>query len=451
MAALGQTDDPKELIPGNPEAVANAADDLRKKADLLKGVGEDLGAVRISAWDGQASNGFWEKFTPEKGNWKLGHDSLDSAAKALDGHVSSLTWAQGQAREAIAKWDAGEQATKKAAEEFAAKGGTFSPGVDPDAPIGSPNGPKPNGGAFTDPGIALRKEASAILERAKDQLGKAGDAHAKEIEKHGGKGKNTPDWLAHPARFVEKKGPQKAAIDIKKTDSWIDKAQKAQGKKGKFGKYGQWGHKFDENAGDKKGPDVKVTVFGGNTEASLFKADAKGATQVGNVTLMGEAGIKALSADAGWSAGVSKDGVYADAKAGAYLVSGEAKGSARYGYAEVGGSVKGYIGAEAGAEASIGKDGIKAGVNAFAGGRAEAEVHGDVGGVGAGAKAEGWVGVGAEANATIGKGEDGKWTIGAEAGVGLGVGGKIGFEITVDPGEVVDTVGDVADKLNPFD
>jgi hypothetical protein len=74
-----------------------------------------------------------------------------------------------------------------------------------------------------------------------------------------------------------------------------------------------------------------------------------------------------------------------------------------------------------------------------------------VGGLGAGARGEAWAGIGAAADATIGKGEDGKWHIGAEAGVGLGVGGKLGFEVTVDPGEVTDTLGDAASALNPFD
>jgi hypothetical protein len=58
--------------------------------------------------------------------------------------------------------------------------------------------------------------------------------------------------------------------------------------------------------------------------------------------------------------------------------------------------------------------------------------------------AEGWAGAGAEAEFKFGKGEDGKWHIGGSAGVGLGLGGKVGGEITVDPAKITTTVTDAA-------
>ncbi|PLW71638.1 hypothetical protein C0036_16760 [Streptomyces sp. DJ] len=90
---------------------------------------------------------------------------------------------------------------------------------------------------------------------------------------------------------------------------------------------------------------------------------------------------------------------------------------------------------------------MQAGAEAFAGAKAGVAGGADIGGIGVGATAEGWAGVGAEAEASLGKGNDGKWHIGAHAGVALGLGGQVGFEFTVDPGKVTDTVGDAADAL----
>lgn len=447
MAELGQTNDPKELIPGDPDAVGKAADDLRKKANIMQDVADDLGNIRIPSWKGPASGAFWDKFSPEKSNWTMGKDAMDSAAGTLDSHQSTLSWAQREASEAIDLWERGQRASQKAMQDFQSSGGSFHPGVDPSAAPGTPNGATPVGGSFTDPGAALRQQAQETLERARKQLSEAGDTNASNIDKKGGKGEGAPSWLSQSADFVDKQGPQKVAVTLKETESWAEKAKRQQQDGQPFAKYGQWGEEFAK----RQGPDVKATLVGGTTEASLFKAGANGATQLGDLHLGGSAEIKALSADATAAAGISRDGVFGEAKAGAYLVNAQARGAAQYGIAEVGGSAQGYVGAEAGAQGSIGKDGVKAGVNAFAGAKATGEVHGDVGGVGAGVTGEAWAGAGAEANATIGKGEDGKWTIGAEAGVGLGVGAKLGFDVTVDPGKVTDTVGDAAGAINPFD
>lgn len=447
MAALGTTSDPKELIPGDPAAITGVADDLRTKAGVLGDVATDLGNVRIPGWDGKGSSAFWDKFSPEKSNWEMARDAMTSAAGTLDGHSSSLEWAQGQAGEAIDLWERGQQATKSAMTEFESSGGTFSAGTTPGAAPNTPGGPTPVGGSFTDPGASLRKEAQEVLERARNQLDEAGNTNASALDEQAGKGKGAPNWLTGPAQIVDQKGPQKVAVDIKQTETWLEKAERKQDAGSRFAKYGQWGEQFEK----KQGPGVNVTLAEAKASAELFKTSASGATQIGDVTLGGQAEFKALSAEASASGGISRDGLTGQLKAGAYLAEASARGSATYGIAEVGGSGRAYVGAEAGAQGSIGKDGVQAGVNAFAGAKATGEVHADVGGVGAGVTGEAWAGVGAEANVGVGKNDDGSWTIGAEAGVGLGVGAKLGFEVTVDPDEVTDTIGDAASAINPFD
>ncbi|MFF1689407.1 MULTISPECIES: hypothetical protein [unclassified Streptomyces] len=59
---------------------------------------------------------------------------------------------------------------------------------------------------------------------------------------------------------------------------------------------------------------------------------------------------------------------------------------------------------------------------------------------------EAWAGVGAEAHADLGM-KDGKFTIGGDVGVGLGLGGKAGFNVTVDTGKLTGALGDGADAV----
>jgi len=90
-------------------------------------------------------------------------------------------------------------------------------------------------------------------------------------------------------------------------------------------------------------------------------------------------------------------------------------------------------------ELTADKDGLEAKAEAFAGAKGSVRGQADIGGIGAGATAEGWAGAGAEASATFGKGEDGKFHIGASAGAAVGVGGKVGFDLAIDPNKVADT------------
>jgi hypothetical protein len=436
MAELGQTEDPKELVPGEPETVTGTADELRARAATMGDVAADLAGVRVPDWEGPASSEFWDKFSPEAANWRLARDAMTSAATTLDGHASALSWAQGQAAEAIALWKAGEQATRAAMES----GSLVSP-------LGLPAGPQAFGPAFADPGAGLRQQAVEVLGRAREQLDKVGNAGASALEKQAGKGDGAPNWLTGPAQFVDKNGPQKVAVDIKQTESWLEKAERQQAAGSRFARYGHWGEEFAK----RQGPGVDATLIGGKTAGNLFGTGTKGAAQFGDVTVGGQADVKALGGGAAATAGIGRDGLNAQANVNAYVAQVSAEGGAQYGIAEVNGQAKGFVGAEAGAHGAVGLDGVRVGADAFAGAKATGMLHGDVGGLGAGATGEAWAGFGAEADATFGKNDDGSWTVGANAGAGLGVGGKLGFEVTVDPSEVTETLGDAAGALNPFD
>lgn len=438
MASLGDTSDPKKLVPGEPETVRGMADTLRTHAATMEGVALALGAVRTPEWEARAGTAFWESFSPEKGQWNLARDYLTTAAGALDSHAATLGWAQGQAAEAIAKWEEADRisdAALRAHLEQQASG--------PPATTGA--------AAFVDPAVPLRAEALEILERARRQLESVGNTSAGVLDQHAGKGPGAPTWLSGAAQLVALP-KSTAGRDFRRNDKNVQRGgtalerAKKHARDGKDARYKQFGHDFgdEKEARGKKELPVNIKIASGSVEASALKGTLEGETKLGVLDAHHKAEVKALSAGASGSMGFTNGGVNATGTAGAYLVKAEAEGSLKAGPAEVGGSAKGFVGAEVNGNLTVGGNGLDAKIDAFAGARVEGEVHGDVGGIGAGLKGEAWVGVGAEANVTAGFNEDGKFKIGGELGAGVGVGGKVGFEITVDPAEVVKTAGDVA-------
>lgn len=203
------------------------------------------------------------------------------------------------------------------------------------------------------------------------------------------------------------------------------------------------------------GPGVGVSASGpstgdgslGETEAhaDLGRASAEGTLANGSFQLAGEAEAYAgAKASVGGSA--TNEGLQGQSSAFAGG-EGSAKGSAYLGPVGLYGRAAGMGGVEASSTTTVGREGLVMGGDAFAGAKGSVSGGADVGGIGAGASAEGWAGIGAEGEATFGKGEDGKWKVTTHTGVAFGLGGAVGFEFTVDPGKVGDTIGDIADGI----
>ncbi|WP_053849189.1 hypothetical protein [Streptomyces sp. NRRL B-24085] len=179
--------------------------------------------------------------------------------------------------------------------------------------------------------------------------------------------------------------------------------------------------------------------------ADLGRASAAGSLTNGPFRLAGEAeayaGAKGVLGGSATNEGIQgQSSGFAGGEA-------SAKGSAYLGPVGLYGRAQGVGGLEASSSATVGFEGLALGGEAFAGAKGGASGGADVGGIGAGATAEGWAGIGAEGEATVGKGEDGKWKVTTHTGLAFGLGGSVGFEFTVDPKKVGDTVGDIADGL----
>jgi hypothetical protein len=159
---LGETNDPRELVPGDPGALGVTAQALRTRGSSLHEAGTGLRRIDTTdGWSGAAADAFRAKFQGQPGAWLDAGDCFHDAADALDSYSKTLTWAQGQAADAITSWNAGQTATRQAQgqhQQAEQQAGHQLP--------------------FDDPGEATRRAAQKLLDDARGQVGHAGDAAA---------------------------------------------------------------------------------------------------------------------------------------------------------------------------------------------------------------------------------------------------------------------------------
>ncbi|MQY31464.1 putative T7SS-secreted protein [Nocardia aurantia] len=112
---LGDTDDPRELIHGDPAAIGHVHDLLQQMGDSIEKTGDALRKIDLSDWIGEAARGFHTEFEKQPKLWWTGADAMHKAAGILDTWGHAVAAAQGRAADALAKWN------QAAAEEFSRK------------------------------------------------------------------------------------------------------------------------------------------------------------------------------------------------------------------------------------------------------------------------------------------------------------------------------------------
>ncbi|GAA3791383.1 putative T7SS-secreted protein [Amycolatopsis tucumanensis] len=141
MAELGQSSDPKSLVPGDPLEIRKSAVHLLRYGHALNEVADGLKGLDSSHWKGAAADAFREKFEAEPTRWQNCGDAFLDAEAAIQAYCQQLSRAQDQAAEAINLWNQGQQATQAAQQQE-------TPPTD-------------------DPGEALRRQAQDLLNRAR--------------------------------------------------------------------------------------------------------------------------------------------------------------------------------------------------------------------------------------------------------------------------------------------
>jgi type VII secretion system ESX-1 substrate len=164
MAELGETDDLKQLVPGNTAQIAATAQALRTRAGELEQAGAGLSRIDTAdGWRGPAGDAFRAKFHGQPSSWLTAGDSFQDAAAALDTYSSTLAWAQEQAQQAINEWTAAQAATRQAQTDYQ----TYQ----------QQGGTKP----FQDPGENGRAAAKKTLDNARISLENAGNTAAATV------------------------------------------------------------------------------------------------------------------------------------------------------------------------------------------------------------------------------------------------------------------------------
>ncbi|MGP2438369.1 putative T7SS-secreted protein [Streptomyces sp. JW3] len=396
-ARLGDTRDPRELIPGNPAKLSGDADRLDGHATTLDGIGDELGAVRVPGWRGEACDAFWEDFSGQKKKWYRGSDALSAAATALRDYAGVLEWAQGQAEQAVLLYEAGDE----------------------------------SGG-------------EQLLETARGRVESAGDTAAGKFKAQGGGSDDAPDWLFF-------------ASEAAQDDSGLTTRQFAElAGDPELRDLGAWGNQKNltpeqrDALRELKGPGVAVAGPSVAGDAKVWGAEARGHGAFAGGDVSGTAGVNLLGVEGSAGVGLLDGNATAQASGKAYLAQATAEGKYEAGWFGVSGKGEVYAGAEAGLNASAGTGGLHLGGEAFAGAKATTEGHASIAGIGVGGTAEAWAGAGAEAHLDAGM-KDGKFVIGGDLGVGLGVGGKLGAQVEIDPGAVADAAGDAVDAIGDWD
>ncbi|MFE3597816.1 putative T7SS-secreted protein [Streptomyces sp. NPDC059142] len=171
---LGESEEADELVHGKPARITASVKNLRDFRDAFDLVGGGMKKLDPSRWKGAAADTFREKFAPLAGDWLRAADSFGDAAKALETYADTVTWAQGEAREAIALHRAGETASKEAVAAYNKKADAYN------AARNGPD-PLPDPGEFTDPGEARRVRARETLTEARRQRDEAAETARKAV------------------------------------------------------------------------------------------------------------------------------------------------------------------------------------------------------------------------------------------------------------------------------
>jgi uncharacterized protein YukE len=184
---LGQTDDPTQLIHGDPGAIRSTAGSLTTFSGAFAETASGLAGLDTSHWTGTAADAFRSKYEPEPPKWQTASNASSNAGDALTSYADTVEWAQGQAKEAIAMYADGQNATQTAVTAYNDQVNAYNAAAkayDAQLSAGQNPGPRPVEPApFSDPGASARQHAQAILQDARTARDAAGDQAASTVSK----------------------------------------------------------------------------------------------------------------------------------------------------------------------------------------------------------------------------------------------------------------------------
>ncbi|RJQ70558.1 hypothetical protein D5S17_28940 [Pseudonocardiaceae bacterium YIM PH 21723] len=178
---LGDTDDPKDLLPGDLEEVTEAVVSLGKLAFGLNEAAAGMKRIDSSHWEGQAADKFREFFHPQPGKWNTAGDAFTKPARALQNYAAMLQTGQADAGRALQLWQQGTEESEKSRTAHNQKVKAYNEKADA-YNRGEGDHPGPTPGAWVDPGKAKKDEAKRILDAARRKTKQAADDAAKAFK-----------------------------------------------------------------------------------------------------------------------------------------------------------------------------------------------------------------------------------------------------------------------------
>ncbi|MGW7690548.1 putative T7SS-secreted protein [Streptomyces asiaticus] len=175
---LGQTEERKELIHGDPAKLRANAAQLRGLAKGLAAVGEGLRKLNSHEIKGETADAFRKRVSAEPKKWFQVAHACEQASGALDDVAHTVEWAQREAQEAIDTYGRGKRASERAREAYNAEVHAYNKAVDAyngKPSTGDTEAPPKSPGAFHDPGAADMETAQEILAGARRQRDEAHD------------------------------------------------------------------------------------------------------------------------------------------------------------------------------------------------------------------------------------------------------------------------------------
>ncbi|MET9695388.1 putative T7SS-secreted protein [Streptomyces sp. NPDC006529] len=161
---LGQTEDPTKLVYGSVSKIRAQAAHLQDFKAAFDKVGNGLKGLDSDGLKGKTADAFRESVAKEPPRWFKAAEAFGKAAVAMGGFAETVEWAQGQAKEALADYNAAKKASTDARDAYNKQVDTYNDAIDAKKDTLPP---KP--GAFTDPGVALASAAQDKLDGARKQ------------------------------------------------------------------------------------------------------------------------------------------------------------------------------------------------------------------------------------------------------------------------------------------
>ncbi|RSO10343.1 hypothetical protein DMH18_12720 [Streptomyces sp. WAC 06783] len=195
MGELGETSDPRELVPGTPDALTATAQSLLAYGDVLMETGKGLAKIDTEdGWRGEAGDAFRDRFHGQPSKWTEAGDNFHVAANALYEYIHALRAAQQSAEAAISRFARGEEATTAAKKVHAQQvSEAQSNGDGAEIP-------------FHDPGESDRAAARANLEAARGSVESTGHTAATRVKKATESAPERPGFWSEVGDFISDVG-----------------------------------------------------------------------------------------------------------------------------------------------------------------------------------------------------------------------------------------------------